>query len=472
MIHKLKLLKLSALLLIVIAAIQSCSYDRDIENDAENLVPPVVNLNVELVGDIATITWDNPNYSGNVTIILTHNNGLELLDFSTSSYEFEISEVNVEYLFTVKLKDNDTGNFSLGETVSLMREGPQPVLNFTGVQEETNVILTWDIQDTNISGIKLTIDNSEVIDLPSNATTYTLENAEFREYSFKINTINSQNQESPSRYLTFTVGPTKIGYLGLAADVASISDDDEIASATWLFDNYPDAEYISFADIEAGFDLSEFRVLWWHYDKDDDNPELPAEALTTNVVSAITNFHANGGGLLLNTHAIEYLWTIGRITDNIGKLKGAGAGFSNGDTWSVGINIGLVHDESTHPVYQGLDIIQPDARKIIPLIGPGYREDHNFVLWIGDYYGIGNANEQVYSNLFNDAKLRILGVWDGITDYWMMANFEAMPNEEFEGTAIAIGIGAFEWNQNDGTNLYQDNIEEITQNALEYLKTR
>ena len=177
MIHKLKLLKLSALLLIVIAAIQSCSYDRDIENDAENLVPPVVNLNVELVGDIATITWDNPNYSGNVTIILTHNNGLELLDFSTSSYEFEISEVNVEYLFTVKLKDNDTGNFSLGETVSLMREGPQPVLNFTGVQEETNVILTWDIQDTNISGIKLTIDNSEVIDLPSNATTYTLENA-------------------------------------------------------------------------------------------------------------------------------------------------------------------------------------------------------------------------------------------------------------------------------------------------------
>ncbi|MFD0990336.1 DUF4960 domain-containing protein [Mariniflexile jejuense] len=469
--HTLNIIKITILSLFVIIN-YSCSQDREIEAAADAIVPSVENLNVELVGDIATVTWSNPTYTGNVTTVLKHNNGLELLDFSKSSYEFEIREVNIEYFFTLKLKDNDTGNFSLGETVSITREGPRPVLNFAGTQEETNVILTWGIQDTNITGIKLTIDGSEVIDLPSNVTTYTLENAELREYSFKINTINSQNQESPSRNLIFKVGKTKIGYLGLAPDVASISDDDEMASAAWLFENYPDAEYISFADIDNGKDLSEFRVLWWHYDKDDDNPALPSVALSANVVSAITNFHANGGGLLLNTHAIEYLWTIGRITDNIGKLKGAGAGFSNGDTWSVGINIGLVHDESTHPIYQGVEIIQPDERKIIPLIGPGYREDHNFVLWIGDYYGIGNANEQVYSNLFNDAKLRILGVWDGIRDYWMMANFEAMPNDEFEGTAIAIGIGAFEWNQNDGTNLYQDNIETITKNALEYLKTK
>ncbi|WP_298948589.1 DUF4960 domain-containing protein [uncultured Polaribacter sp.] len=469
--HTLNIIKITILSFLLIIS-YSCSQDRDIEAAAETIVPSVDDLNIVLEGDIAKLTWSNPSYTGNVTTILKHNNGLELLDFSTSSYEFEIGEVNVQYFFTLKLKDNDTGNFSLGETVSLTREGPQPVLNFAGTQEGTNVILTWDIQDTDITGVKLTIDGSEVVSLPSNATTYTLENAELREYSFKINTINSQNQESPSRNLIFKVGKTKIGYLGLAADVNSISDDDEKASALWLFENYPDAEYISFSDIENGKDLSSFRVLWWHYDKDDDNPELPAEALTINVVTAITNFHANGGGLLLNTHAIEYLWTIGRITDNIGKLKGAGAGFSNGDTWSVGINIGLVHDESTHPIYQGVEVIQPDERKIIPLIGPGYREDHNFVLWIGDYYGIGNANEQVYSNLFNDAKLRILGVWDGIRDYWMMANFEAMPNDDFNGTAIAIGIGAFEWNQNSGVNLYQDNIERITKNALEYLKTK
>ncbi|AOW16876.1 hypothetical protein LPB03_05065 [Polaribacter vadi] len=470
--HILNIIKITILSLFVIIN-YSCSQDREIEATADAIVPSVENLKVELVGDIAKLTWNNPSYAGNVTTILKHNSGVELLDFEKSSYEFEIREVNVEYLFTLKFKDNDTGNFSLGETVSLTREGPKPVLNFAGTQEETNVILTWGIQDTNITGIKLTIDGSEVIDLPSNAATYTLSNAELKEYSFKINTINSQNQESPSRNLIFKVGKTKIGYLGVAADLTSISDDDEIASAAWLFENYPDAEYISFADIENGKDLSDFRVLWWHYDKDDGNPELPTEALSSNVVSAITNFHANGGGLLLNTFAIEYLWTIGRINNEFFKLKEAGAGFENGDTWSIGINIGLMHDESTHPVYQGIETISPDERKMIRLIGPGYRENHNFVLWkFGDWYQLPNNDEQIYSNLFNNEKIRHLGNWDGEREYWMMANFEAMPNNEFKGTAIAIGIGAFEWNQNSGKNLFQDNIEGITKNALEYLKTK
>jgi hypothetical protein len=119
-----------------------------------------------------------------------------------------------------------------------------------------------------------------------------------------------------------------------------------------------------------------------------------------------------------------------------------------------------------------LETFPEDQRKIIKLIGPGYREDHNFVLWIGDYYGIGNNNEQVYSNLFNDAKIRHLGTWSFVNDYWMMANFETMPNNNFKGTAIAIGIGGFEWNQNSGLNIYQKNIEDITKNALEYLKTK
>jgi hypothetical protein len=49
---------------------------------------------------------------------------------------------------------------------------------------------------------------------------------------------------------------------------------------------------------------------------------------------------------------------------------------------------------------------------------------------------------------------------------------ENMPNNNFKGTAIAIGVGGFEWNQNSGLNIYQKNIEDITKNALEYLKTK
>ncbi|MCB0746139.1 MAG: hypothetical protein KDC90_01635, partial [Ignavibacteriae bacterium] len=124
--HTLNIIKITILSLFVIIN-YSCSQDREIEAAADAIVPSVENLKVELVGDIATLTWSNPAYAGNVTTILKHNKGLELLDFSKSSYEFEIGEVNVEYFFTLKIKDNDTGNFSLGETVSLTREGPQPV---------------------------------------------------------------------------------------------------------------------------------------------------------------------------------------------------------------------------------------------------------------------------------------------------------------------------------------------------------
>lgn len=67
---------------------------------------------------------------------------------------------------------------------------------------------------------------------------------------------------------------------------------------------------------------------------------------------------------------------------------------------------------------------------------------------------------------------RILGTWSGITDYFMMANFETYPNSQFKGTSIAIGVGAFEWHQNNVVNPYQKNIEDITRNAIEYLKTK
>ena len=97
--HTIKIIILSLFVLIN----YSCSQDRDIMADAENEVPSVENLKVELVGDIAKLTWNNPTYTGNTQIILKHNNGVELLDFSKSSYEFEIGDVNIEYFFTIML---------------------------------------------------------------------------------------------------------------------------------------------------------------------------------------------------------------------------------------------------------------------------------------------------------------------------------------------------------------------------------
>lgn len=448
-----------------IAAGLFCSCSEDLEQPMPPIIQPVENLEVELVGDTAHVTWENPPHDGVLNAIIKHNNGTHTQENATS-FKYGIIDVNTNYRFTVKLTDSE-GNISPGKTVHLLREGPNPVKNLKGAQEERSVILKWELPEADISNIRLVIDGSEEILLPANATSYTLTDVELREYTFQITVIDSENNTSPAKYLKFTAGATKIAYLGVAPDVSSISDDDEIASATWFFENYPDGEYLSFEEIKAGKDLSQYRVLWWHYDNQEENPALPAIAADEVVKTAITDFHKNGGALLLNTHAIQYLHEMGRIPD-FGKIVGAGAGFHNDGTWGVQALIGQTHDKSSHPLYEGLEMRDG---KVIPLLGPGWREDHNYVFaWLPEFYGFANNDEGAYKAISEENNINILGQWDGFPDYWMMGFFETKPTEEFKGTAIALGIGAFEWNKNDGENQYRENIEKITENALNYLR--
>ena len=114
-----------------------------------------------------------------------------------------------------------------------------------------------------------------------------------------------------------------------------------------------------------------------------------------------------------------------------------------------------------------------DGKKVIPLIGAGWKENHNSIYKdLCMYYNMNNTDENAYVKISEDSQIRILATWDGINDYFMMANYETLPTEDFKGTAIAIGIGAFEWNQNRSVNPYQKNIEQTTHNAIEYLKTK
>ena len=262
--------------------------------------------------------------------------------------------------------------------------------------------------------------------------------------------------------LSWGVTPTRDG----------ITDDDEKAAADWFFNNYPTGEYLSFDEIANGADLSQYRVLWWIRDSQQ-TTDLPAESLDPSVVEAIKKFHIDGGGLLLNTHAVAYLYTIGRMKAKFNTEFTSGDGFDNGDTWNMNVYIGKAHDETSHPIYRGLEWKWMDGKKVIPLIGAGWKENHNSIYKdLCMYYNMNNTDENAYVKISEDSQIRILATWDGINDYFMMANYETLPTEEFKGTAIAIGIGAFEWNQNRSVNPYQKNIEQTTHNAIEYLKTK
>ena len=385
-------------------------------------------------------------------------------------------ETNREYAFTIKLNDPE-GNSSLGEIVRFTREGAAPVKNVSAAQNDNGVLVSWDAPSSPVTKITVKL-GDQTAELGGNVTSHQFNNVPVGAYTISIVATNSNNQVSNTVFLPFRVGATAVAFIGVYSDsttLLSTGDDDEVAGARWLFRTYENAQYISFNEVKNNtVDLSQFRVIWWNYDLETTNA-LPAIATDPVVVTEMTEYYKAGGNLLLNQFAARYFWTLGRMTEAYPMVIGGGAGFSNGDTWGIGVNIGRKHDQSGHPLYKGITMnAQPDGRITFPVIGPGWREDHNTVIEnIPGFLQLGpNDNEAAYNKFVNDNQLEWLGQWDGIGDYWMAGIMELKPKADFQGSAIWIGIGGIEWNQNSGNNPHQANIEKLYKNAIDYLKTK
>ncbi len=439
-------------------------------------IAPVSNLQYNLTGDTVLLTWTLPQNTDLLTVTVNDGATTKELAANATSYKYGIVETNKEYVFTVKVKDNK-GAISLGELAKFKREGAHPVKDVSAAQNDVGVLVTWTAPDSAVAKIRLTL-GSQTAEVGPAETSYQFTNVAVGEYMITVVTTNSSNQASNTVHLPFKVGATTVAYLGIYSDSATLlatADDDEKGGAVWLFKTYPTSRYISFDQVKTGnVDLSQFRVIWWNYDVVG-NSALPAIATDAAVVAKMTAYYKGGGNLLLNQHAARYFWTLGRMTADYPLVVGAGAGFANGDTWGIGVNIGKKHDQSGHPLYKGITLTtQSDGRKTFPIIGPGWREDHNMVIEnIPGFLNLGpNDNEAAYNKFVTDNAVEWLGQWDGIGDYWMAGIMELKPKEDFQGSAFWIGIGGIEWNQNSGTNLYQATIEKLYKNAIDYLKTK
>lgn len=437
-------------------------------------VTPVSNLQYQLMGDTVLLTWSVPS-GMSVYPQINAGSGTTKLALNATSYKFGIVETNKDYAFTLKLADT-SGNLSLGETVRFNRSGASPVSNLSALQDENDVIVSWTTPAIAVSKIKITL-GSQTVEVGPTATSYRFTHVPLGSYLISAITTNSSNQQSNTVYLPFKVGVTAVAYIGIYSDSTSLlntGDDDEVAAARWLFSQYASARYVSFEQIRNGsVDLSQYRVLWWNYDLESTR-NLPAIALDATVLDKIGTFYKNGGGLLLNQFAVQYFWNLGRFTLPYFTEYDPGPGFDNPDTWGVGINIHQKHNYSNHPLYKNINLTtQGDGRVTFPVIGPGWKENHNAVIIrIPEYYGLPNDNDDAFARFNSDNNTVWLGMWDGIGDYFMAGIIELQPKDAFQGTGIFIGIGAVEWNQNGTTNLYQGNVVQLYKNAIEYLKTK
>lgn len=256
-------------------------------------------------------------------------------------------------------------------------------------------------------------------------------------------------------------------FLSTAATVDAIQDDDEKAAAEWFVANYPNGVFITTSEIEnATVDLSEFSVIWIHIDNNTTS-DIPANFTNATVLTAVTDYYKAGGNLLLSGYATQYLVDLGRIDENRKpNLIGIGDGEQNLDIWGINPNIGMTYNYSSHPIYsKKVTVSELTANNytfpIVPLISAGHKEDHN-CMW--DVNGLVDAFEA-------ENNANVLATWEHVTDLCCAGIVEFLPTAEYRGSCIAVGVAAYEWNMNEGTNTYLDNIKKLTEGIFDYLNT-
>jgi len=258
---------------------------------------------------------------------------------------------------------------------------------------------------------------------------------------------------------------SEYAFLGLATSREAITNPDEKAAADWFFTNYPTADYVSFQSIESGRRLSNYRVIWWHFDSAQD---LPAAALATTVITALKTYRGGGGALLLSTYAARYVEALGIVPagkgpNNVFGDFGDTAGFVEANNnWGISFRT-----REQHPIFQGVETYE--SGKAWLLQKGTFRKNHTAWWYVNDWGGYGDGASwraqtggvNLASENWDDALNGRVGIaeWPSTT----------------AGNVVVIAFGAYDWyseplSGGSTTNLYLGNIKKITKNAIDYLK--
>lgn len=450
----------------------------------------VENLKADIDGYNVNLSWNLPSVSGvqGVQIITNGNSSNPIvIDTIATNYTVIGQPMEQEYLYTVKVL-YDGGYVSEGESVVAIIpyvELPN-VTNLTALVEGRTVTLNWQLPDAdNISGVKVYKNGDEAAATfiegmptqcvlkgqPINSTiSYTV--------AVVYNDFYTSKGESVDVVIPFIA--SKIAYLMTAPSIQELPDDDERAAASW-FASQENAELI-FPEQIANIDPEIYPVIWIAIDRVGMPlgwKNLPESISNDKTISDLRNYSANGGSLYLSNMATQLTVPLGFVPEDMNPtVFGNGDGGSGSDVWMINPYLGLdfqsgsdqgFYDRTSHAVYNGLILDDPNGFGFngLPLIGPGQREDHN-TIWDCSIYGKGNQCD-VIKNFEVTTNSLVLATWGHVRDHCVAGLVEFYANSE-HGRCIANGFAAYEWNQNSGTNIYQSNIEKLTENILNYLK--
>jgi hypothetical protein len=441
----------------------------DVRYESQGEKPSTVEgLTVENKDGDIYVNWTLPE--GASASIVKYNDDNEMTIASTTTFEvFSNAEVNTEHIITVKAVYSD-GRISEGITHRTTIEGTEPVNNLSAGRDGNTIVLEWSLSASNTAtNIDIVWNNNTPVSIDASQTSYVISDVSSEQtYNIGIRTRNSQIK---SHYIYVTVKSQKIAYLMAVESADAIVDDDERASYDWFKTTYADGDILTPTSV-ISTDLNTYSLIWLHVDRVGllvGANKLPSTLITNDVVEALSAFYKEGGSLLLTNHATQYITSLGRIAaDRNPGIFGSGAGGTGTDVWSINANIGMIYDNTSHPIFKNMETINTYAYPTFPLIGPGQREDHN-CMWDLNAFTYSVSGADVVDKFQKENQAKILATWGQVVDFCCAGIIEFSPTQTYKGRCIAIGLAAYEWNQNNNVNIYQNNIELLTKNAVQYL---
>ncbi|EFZ37795.1 hypothetical protein HMPREF0663_10164 [Hoylesella oralis ATCC 33269] len=366
-------------------------------------------------------------------------------------HTIHVTNVDVYSDWTISIKHDEAKikSFKINDT-------------YTGIIDENNkAIAVYVPEGLDLSNLTPTV---EISDNATITPTTGVPMDFSRPVTFKV----ENNTASAEYTVTVTpIGKPSAVYVGLASTMDQLNIEEQTA-CKWMLENVPNSIYASFTDIKNGtVDLSECKVIWWHYHKDGgiDGKSAFENAAPEALAAALRlkDYYDNGGSFLFTRFATNMPAEIGAVKNDACPNNCWGQAENSAETvsspWSFSIQ-----GHTAHPLFQNL-IMNSSEPNNVYTCDAGYRITNSTAQWhIGTDWG-GYADYATWRNETGAQDLAYGG--DGAIVVW------EFPSTANKGTILCIGSGCYDWYSiADVTENYHKNVAKMTLNAFNYLKNK
>lgn len=335
---------------------------------------------------------------------------------------------------------------------------------YTGIiDEESKSIKVYVPKSLGVSSLTPSIIYSD------NASIHPL-NGTSTDFSSPI-TYTVTNGTAKSEYTVSVIAIDKPSalFVGGAPDMNTL-DPEAAEACKWMLANISNSLYASFADIAAeSVDLSDCKVIWWHYHKDggvDGHDAFVANAgFALDAKNQLRSYYENGGSFFLTRYATNLPSFIGVTGDDEWTTPNNCWGQNEdaaelcGGPWTFRKFAG----QENHPIYT--NIVEGDNTSEVYCTDAGYHITNSTAQYhIGEDWGDYKTHD--------DWVARTNGIILGVGGDQAIVAWE-YPANAGKGGVICIGSGCYDWHsymfEASYTEKYHKNIEIMTRNVFNYL---